>query len=127
MTPPRTCCWDRAQAVAWGVGIVGTFFLMAVLVGALYRYALPEPVAAARARERRQFLLEQKAAEAKALTEYAWQDRAKEVVRLPIPRAIELTLQEWQNPVAARTNLIARVEKATAIAPPPPAAPNPYE
>jgi hypothetical protein len=118
---------DRAQAIAWGIGIAGTFFLMAVLVGALYRYALPEPIAAARAKERRQFLLEQKAAEAKALTEYAWQDRAKEIVRLPIPRAIELTLQEWQNPVAARTNLIARVEKATAVPPPPPAAPNPYE
>jgi hypothetical protein len=120
-------CRDRTQAVAWGLGILGTFLLMAVLVGALYRYALPEPIAAARARERYQFLADQKAAEAKALTEYAWQDQAKEIVRLPIQRAIELTLQEWQNPAAARTNLIARVEKATAVTPPPPAAPNPYE
>ena len=120
-------CRDRSQAIAWGLGIVGTFLLMAVLVGALYRYALPEPIAAARAKERYQFLADQKAAEAKALTEYAWQDQTKEIVRLPIQRAIELTLQEWQNPTAARTNLIARVEKATVVAPPPPAAPNPYE
>jgi hypothetical protein len=126
MNLPFRCC-DRAQALAWGLGILGTFLLMAVLVGALYRYALPEPIAAARAKERRQFLAEQKAAETKALTEYAWQDRAKELVRLPISRALELTLQEWQNPTAARTNLIARVEKATAVAPPPPAPPNPYE
>ncbi len=117
-------CWDRNQAVAWGLGIVGTFLLMAVLVGALYRYALPQPIAAARAQERYQFLAEQKAAEAKLLTEYAWQDPAKGIVRLPLQRALELTLQEWQNPAAARSNLIARVEKATAIAPPPP---NPYE
>jgi hypothetical protein len=126
MTPAGKCC-DRAQAIAWGLGILGTFLLMAVLVGALYRYALPEPIAAVRAKERYQFLADQKAAEAKALTEYAWQDQAREIVRLPVPRAIELTLQEWQNPAAARTNLIARVEKATVVAPPPPAAPNPYE
>jgi hypothetical protein len=118
---------DRSPAIAWGLGILGTFLLMVVLVGALYRYALPEPIAAARARERYQFLADQKAAEAKAVTEYAWQDQAKGIVRLPIPRAIELTLLEWQNPAAARTNLIARVEKATVVAPPPPAAPNPYE
>jgi hypothetical protein len=106
---------DRAQAVAWGLGILGTFLLMAVLVGALYRYALPEPIAAARAKERYRFLAEQKAADAKATTEYAWQDRAKEIVRLPVARALELTLQEWQNPAAARTNLIARVEQAPAL------------
>jgi len=126
MTAAGRCC-DRSQAIAWGLGILGTFLLMAVLVGALYRYALPEPIAAARARERYQFLADQKAAEAKALTEYVWQDQAKEIVRLPIQRALELTLQEWQNPAGARTNLIARVATATVVAPPPPAAPNPYE
>jgi hypothetical protein len=30
---------------------------------------------------------------------------------------MEITLQEWQNPQAARSNLMARVEKATAKAP----------
>jgi len=32
---------------------------------------------------------------------------------------MELSLKLWQNPAAARTNLIARVEKATAVTPPP--------
>src|SRR5512139_2570608 len=118
MTAAGRWC-DRSQAIAWSLGILGTFLLMTVLVGALYRYALPEPIAAARAKERYQFLADQKAAEAKALTEYAWQDPAKGIVRLPIQRAIELTLREWQDPAAARTNLMARAEKATAAAPPP--------
>ena len=126
MNPVPGCC-PKSRALAWGVGIVGTFLLMALLVGALYRYARPEPIAAARALERARFLADQKAAEAKALTEYGWVDAAKGVVRLPIQQALEITLREWQNPAAARTNLIARVEKATAVAPPPPAAPNPYE
>jgi len=120
-------CCRNGGTLAWGLGILGTLLLMAGLVAALYRFALPEPIAAARALERAKFLADQKAAEAKALTEYAWQDPAKEIVRLPLPRALELTLQEWQNPAAARTNLIARVEKAMAVPPPPPAAPNPYE
>jgi hypothetical protein len=126
MNRPEPCC-PNGRAVAWSIGILGTFLLMAVLVGALYRYALPEPIAAARALERARFLADQKAAEVKALTEYGWVDPAKGVVRLPIQQALEITLREWQNPAAARSNLIARVEKASAVAPPPPPPPNPYE
>jgi len=118
---------QNGRALAWGLGILGTFLLMAILVGALYRFALPEPIAAARALERARFLADQKAAEVKALTEYSWQDPAKGIVHLPIQRAMELALVEWQDPAAARSNLIARVEKAMAVPPPPPAAPNPYE
>ena len=40
---------------------------------------------------------------------------------------MELTLQEWKDPVAGRSNLIARVEKATAPAPKPPEKPSIYE
>ena len=58
---------------------------------------------------------------------YGWVDQAKGVVRLPIAEARKLALREWQNPAAARSNLIARVEKATAAPPPPPAKPNPFE
>jgi hypothetical protein len=48
-------------------------------------------------------------------------------VRLPINEAMKLALREWQNPAAARSNLIARVEKATAVPPAAPAKPSPFE
>jgi len=54
-------------------------------------------------------------------------NKDKGIVRLPIQRAVELTLQEWQNPAAARSNLISRVDKATAVPPKAPEKPNPFE
>ena len=48
-------------------------------------------------------------------------------MRLPIAEAMKLALREWQNPAAARSNLIARVEKATAAPPTAPAKPSPFE
>ena len=98
--------------------------IVALLVLAMRHYTQPAPVGASRVEERRRFLQEQRAADAKALGEYDWQDKEKGIVRLPIQRAVELTLQEWQHPAAARSNLISRVEKATAVPPP---KPNIYE
>jgi hypothetical protein len=40
---------------------------------------------------------------------------------------MKLALRDWQNPAAARSNLIARVEKATAVPPPAPAKPSQFE
>jgi hypothetical protein len=48
-------------------------------------------------------------------------------VRLPIAEAMKLALRDWQNPAAARSNLIARVEKATAVPPAAPAKPSAFE
>jgi hypothetical protein len=110
-------------AVAWSVAILGTFLLMAVLVIVLYRVTRPEDLTASRARERVQFLSEVRQAEA-ALSQYGWDDPAKKAVRLPVSRAMELVLVEWQDPARARSNLVQRFDQAKA---PPPAAPNPYE
>ena len=115
---------DKARTPALAIGGLGTFLIVALLVGAMRHYARPEPVGANRVEERYKNLQEQRAADAKALNEYDWQDKDKGIVRLPVQRAMELTLQEWQNPAAARSNLISRVEKATAVPPP---KPNIYE
>ena len=109
---------------AYAIAIVGTFLIMAALVWWMYHYTHPAPLGADRAQERYKNLREVRDADAKLLNEYDWQDKTKEIVRLPIARAMELTVQEWQNPAAARSNLVARVEKATAAAPP---KPNIYE
>jgi len=116
--------FDTARLTACVIGILGTFLIVALLVLAMRHYTQPAPVGASRVEERRRFLQEQRAADAKALGEYDWQDKEKGIVRLPIQRAVELTLQEWQHPAAARSNLISRVEKATAVPPP---KPNIYE
>ena len=60
------------------------------------------------------------------LTSYGWVDRNARVVHIPIERAMELVLQEWRNPAAARSNLDARADKFFPP-PPPPAAPKPSE
>jgi hypothetical protein len=69
-----------------------------------------------------------RAAEAQALNTPAWIDKGKGLVRLRIQDAMQLVEREWgQNPAAARSNLIARVEKATAPQPKGAEKPSAYE
>ncbi|HXT41145.1 MAG TPA: hypothetical protein VN887_14125 [Candidatus Angelobacter sp.] len=124
--PAQSCC-DKARVAAYSIGILGTFLLVALLVLAMRHYTQPAPVGAGRVAERHKFLRDLRDTEAKTLGEYDWQDKDKGIVRLPIRRALELVLQEWQNPAAARSNMIARVDKATAPPPKAPEKPNPYE
>jgi hypothetical protein len=42
---------------------------------------------------------------------------------LRIEDAMKIVERDWQNPAAARSNLIARAEKANPPPPPPPASP----
>lgn len=123
----ESCCPDKARAAAYCIGILGTFLIMAGLVRAMYHYTRPASLGADRAELRRKNLTDLKAASAEILDNYAWQDQAKSIVRLPIARAMELTLQEWQNPAAARSNLINRAEKAFAPPPKPPEKKSEYE
>jgi hypothetical protein len=103
------------------VGVLGALLIMAIMTGILVKHTQPESVGADVAKKRYENLTTQRAADSDALNNYAMQDAAKGVVRLPIQRAMEITLAEWKNPAAARSNLAARVDKATA-APPAPAA-----
>jgi hypothetical protein len=109
------------------VGILGAFLIVVALVWMMRHYTQPPPLGEDRVAVRKKALAELRAAEATELENYGWVDQPKGVVRLPIAAAIQLALREWQDPAAARSNLIARVEKATAVAPPPPAKPNPFE
>jgi hypothetical protein len=114
-------CWSYVFA------ILGSFLIVGVLVLAMRHYTRPEPLNANRAAERARALAELRAAESDALQNTAWIDPAKGIVRLRIEDAMTLVEREWQNPAAARSNLIERVEKATAVAPPPPAKPSEFE
>jgi hypothetical protein len=118
----------RAGAgLAYLIGILGSLLIVAALVWAMQRYTQPPPLGEDRASVRKKALAELRAAEASELTTYGWVDRSKGVVRLPIAEAVQLTLRDWQNPAAARSNLIARVEKATAAPSVAPAKPSAFE
>lgn len=108
-----TCCPDRKSVAAYVLGIGGALLLMAFLAWLMYRYTRPEEAGrAARAAERKKALTEIHAAEHDALTTYGWVAKDKGIVRLPVDRAVELSLELWKNPAAARSNLIERTEKA---------------
>jgi hypothetical protein len=113
--------------LAYAIGILGSLLIVAALVWAMQRYTQPPPLGQDRVAVRKRALADLRAAEVSELENYGWLDQPKGVVRLPIAEAMQLTLRDWQNPAAARSNLIARVEKATAAPPAAPAKPSAFE
>src|SRR3974377_1750252 len=100
---------------AYLAGILGSFLIVAALVWAMHRYTQPPPLGEDRAAARAKALGELRATEADALEHAGWVEQTKGIVRLPIEEAVKMIEQDWGP--AARSNLISRVEKATA--PPP--------
>jgi hypothetical protein len=118
------CCGIR-WSYLFAVG--GAFLIVALLVWAMRHYTTPPPLAAQRAAEREKNLADLRAAEAVALNSYGWIDQGKGVVRLTVDRAVELTAAAGADPAAFRKDLIARVEKATAVPPKAPEKPSAFE
>jgi hypothetical protein len=94
------------------VGILGTFFILAGLIWIMNRYTRPAAVEETRWAERQKNLAELRAQNQELLENFAWIDQSRGLVRLPIARAMELTVHEWRNPAAGRSNLLARLERA---------------
>jgi hypothetical protein len=118
---------DRS-AWAYVLAALGSFLIVAALVWAMHRYTQPPPLGEDRAAFRSKNLAELRATEADALEHAGWVDQTKGVVRLPIEDAVKMVERDWgQNPSAARSNLIARVEKATAVPPKAPEKPSQFE
>jgi hypothetical protein len=117
---------DRTR-LAYVIGILGSFLIVAALVWAMRHYTQPPPLGEDRVALRKKALAELRTAEAEELNTYGWLDQSKGIVRLPIVEAKKLALRDWQNPAAARSNLFARVEKATALPPKAPEKPSPFE
>ena len=102
------------------IAIIGVLLIMLGMVLVMYHYTRPAPVDEARMAERRKNLAELNAQTKDVLEHYAWIDQTKGQVRLPVARAMELAASEWQQPAAARSNLLWRLEK---VMPSPPPAP----
>lgn len=99
------------------LALTGLLLIMVGLVWVMYHYTRPEPVDQAHVAERYKNLAELNAQSKDVLENYAWIDPVKGLVRLPVARAMELTVSEWQNPAAGRSNLLWRLGKV-AIWPP---------
>src|SRR5947208_515684 len=119
---PSNTTRDRTS-LAYIVAILGAFLIVAGLVWAMHRYTQPPPLGEARATERAKALSEVRAAEKDTLENVAWINQSNGIVRLRIDDAMNLVLREWQNPAAARSNLLARTAKAYPPPPPPPKSP----
>ncbi len=111
---------------AYFLATAGALLIVAILVVSMNSNR-PAPVNAARSAERLKARKELEAAATALLKDYSWVDQGKGIVRLPIEQAMELLQQQWKNPAAGRSNLLARLEKATAQAPKAPEKPSPFE
>ena len=110
-------------AIAFIVGSV----IFAVLVVAVKFLVNVPAIDADSAAFRTKALFEIRTNEMASLNKVGWADQPRSIVRLPIETAIQLAAQEWQNPAAARADLIAREEKASAPAPVVAPKTNPFE
>ena len=118
---------NRERAgLAYLVGIIGALLIVAGLVWAMHRYTTPEPLGKKRAEERAAALTQMRGEDMESNT-VAWLNQSNGLVRLRIEDAMNLVQREWRNPAAARSNLIARVEKANAAPPKAPEKPSPFE
>ncbi|MBP7827727.1 MAG: hypothetical protein KA236_14395 [Verrucomicrobia bacterium] len=113
----------------WSVLVagLGACLIFVLLILATRRLVQPPPLSEDSVAVRLKALAEVQAADAQALTTAGWLDQPKGIVRLPVETAITLTEREWRHPAQARSNLLARLEKATFVPPPPPEKPSEYE
>jgi uncharacterized protein YdaU (DUF1376 family) len=118
----------RRNTWPYVIAVLGAFLIVAALVATMRRYAAQPQLDAERAAERAKALSELRAAEHQALTTTAWIDQSKGLVRLRVEDAMAMVERDWgQNPTAARSNLMDRVAKATALPPKEPEQPSEFE
>jgi hypothetical protein len=116
---------NRASGAAIGFIIASVIFAVLVVI---VKFSVKAPaIDAGRDATISKALFEIQTNEVALLNNVGWVDKPRGIVRLPIDAAIKMADDEWQNPAQARTDLIAREEKASAPLPKAPAKPNPFE
>jgi hypothetical protein len=112
---PETPC-KKSCAGVYVLAVAGTFLVMGWLVWLMRSYTQPPSLAESRGVERRKIRDDFHGVNAPLLEGYAWQDPGKDIVRVPVTRAKELILQEWQDPAKGYSLLTNRAAKAFAPA-----------
>ena len=115
------------KLTVYGIVVAASFLILFYLVRNLYRDENPGPVNSARAAERIKVRKELNEKALAALNSGGVIDTNKGIIRLPISRAMEMTVQAYQNPEAAHSDLVARAKKAAEPAPAAPEQPSPFE
>jgi hypothetical protein len=124
----ETNCQRCKTVTAYFIGIGGALLVMGGLMALVNSYVHPGVVdPSVRGKERAEALKKTREVDNDALNNYAEIDKARGIWRLPVTNAMHLSLQLWQNPAAARSNLFQRVDKATSTLPKAPEAPSKFE
>jgi hypothetical protein len=115
------------RTVVFVIFITAAFLALPALMYRERHKAHAQPIGFARAEERSKALNDVKTNGIATLDSYDWRRKDQGIVRIPIERAKQLTVQEWQNPAAARKEMLARVAKSFAPAPKQPEKKSEYE
>jgi hypothetical protein len=107
----------QTSASGAALGFIIASVIFAVLVIAVKFLVNVPAIDADSAAVRTKALFEIHTNEMASLNNVGWADQPRGIVRLPIETAMQITERNWQNPAAARADLIAREEKASAPAP----------
>ena len=115
---------DTVKSLAgYSLVTLAALSIVAILVVSMKQRAPAPALNSARVAERAKALADTRATEEVELNSYAKLDAAKGVYRLKVSQAVSLTEQFYRtNPAEARSNLVARAERAHFVAPvvPPP-------
>lgn len=105
-------CCNSSKLAVYSVAIVGTFLIGYGLVRKMDADLRPPVVTAERTIDRQKILQELHSSAVDQLEHYGWVDQTRGITRLPIARATEMQLKLGTS-AAIRSNLLARLEKAT--------------
>jgi hypothetical protein len=105
------------RTVVFVIFITAAFLAMPWLIYRERHKTHAQPIGYARADERAAALENVKTNGIATLTSYDWRRKDQGIVRIPIDRAKQLIVQEWQDPADARKEMLARAAKS--FAPPP--------
>src|ERR1051325_3730412 len=122
---PRYYIQSAPKVFFYSAGIIALFLLMAYMTRSIYRKYNPPAYNAARAAERKKALHDMRVAASNELFHAGILNSNKGIVRLPIERAMELTIEQWKNPVVGHSNLVALAIKANEPPPKQPEQPSP--
>jgi hypothetical protein len=109
----------HSEQPVWHIGVifVAACLLFAALAAIMKFSVTPPKIDADRAAVISKALFEIRTNEMASLNNVGWADQPHGLVRLPIEIAMQIAERNWQNPVEARADLIARARKAAAPAP----------
>jgi hypothetical protein len=113
----NSSCCKKTNAVVYAIGILGAVAVVGLVVAKVSSAVKAPDLTEARRQERLQVRGEIFAATSGTLTNAALIDADRQIYRIPVESAKEITLREWKNPAAGRKALLDRLDKATAKLP----------